>query len=356
MGMVRDQPFDRVVAIGDLNGAYDVLRDILLAMDIIDQQNRWIGGRAHLIQIGDVFNRGGRARDALRLLDALRRKAPADGGRVTVLLGNHEVMTVLGNEAYCTTEEYLSFASHRQRRLWPKRVERAMRELYHDHPPDGPILPLEPRLEEWKILNVPGRTAMRRALSSHGELGRIVRRLPIAVIAADCVFCHAAITPVWARLGIDGLNRAAERAWRSSPRFFEDLPHDGIFYAKQGPLWNRQITLRDNARTRQQLDRSLLRLQVERMVVGHTQTENVPGGEKGRIALRHQERLVCIDVGLGREVPSPRTALLIEGGRGLEWTPSGTRVLWQNHRTSPRSGRPRPRARRAKASAGEPGQ
>ncbi|MEM9490872.1 MAG: metallophosphoesterase, partial [Myxococcota bacterium] len=333
---VSDQPFDRVVAIGDLNGAFDVLCEILLGTGVIDRDERWRGGRTHLIQIGDIFNRGGGARAAFELLGALTPRAAAAGGRVTVLLGNHEVMTALGNEAYCTADEYLAFASVRQRRTWPGRVSRAQSTLYRDHPDGGPIEPLAPRLEAWKISNVPGRAAMRRALGPRAKLGRALRQLPVVTRSAGCLFCHGGLTPRWARLGIDGINQRAAQAWAEAPPFFRDLPRTSLFTASRGPLWNRDYALRDNVRVRNQLTRALDQLGAKRMVVGHTQTRHVAGGEPGRIALRHDDRLVCIDVGLGCGDPSPCTALVIAAGEGREWTPDGERVLWRDRRPSQR--------------------
>ena len=54
----------RVVAIGDLHGAIVALRTILRGTRLIDRDDRWIGGRAHLVQVGDVFNRGTGGREA----------------------------------------------------------------------------------------------------------------------------------------------------------------------------------------------------------------------------------------------------------------------------------------------------
>ena len=77
-------------------------------------------------------------------------------------------MTVLRNEAYCTEEEYLSFATERERDAWTPRVRRAAHRLFDDHGPRGPITPLGPRLETWKVLHAPGRAAMRQALGASG--------------------------------------------------------------------------------------------------------------------------------------------------------------------------------------------
>ncbi len=328
--MAQAKRSDRVVAVGDLNGAYDVLVEILLGTEIIDERERWIGGPAHLILIGDIFNRGPNAREIFQLVGELSAKAEKKRGRVTILLGNHETMVALGNEAYCTTEEYLAFATEKQKSAWQKRVDRAMREIYNDYPVGGPIRPILPRLEEWKARHVPGQGALRRAVGPRGEIGRVLRQLPIAVIDQGCVFCHAPITPSWARLGVEGLNRAAREAWETAPKFFADLPQDHLFYAQQGPLWNRRMAKHETARTRRQLDGSLARLEVKRMVVGHTPTNILPHGERGRIALRHDDKLVCIDVGLGRGDPSPCTALVVQDGKGIEWSPLESRLLWKD--------------------------
>jgi len=63
-----------IVAIGDIQGCADRLRDLLRA-EATDQ---------HLIFVGDVVNRGPQSLEALRLVQSL-------GDRATVLLGNHDL-------------------------------------------------------------------------------------------------------------------------------------------------------------------------------------------------------------------------------------------------------------------------
>jgi hypothetical protein len=319
----------RTVVIGDLNGADDALRDILRGTRLIDGRDRWIGGRAELVQMGDLFNRGGGAREALRLLQALTRPARAAGGRVTVLLGNHEVMTALGNESYCTEAEYLSFASAAARRAWPKRVEKAARRLYRKASPSGHFLPFEPRLEAWKALHAPGRAELRRALGPRSPLGKVLRSLPVAYASADVVFVHGGISPNWAALGIDGLNDAAQAAWNERPRRYRHLSKKSLLRSNDGPLWDRSL-VRPGRQTAARLGKSLRLLGARRMVIGHTQTKSVRGGEPGRILTLHEDRLVLVDVGLEHGPESPRAALVIEGKRGFEWRPDGTRLLWRD--------------------------
>jgi len=314
--------------VGDLNGADGALQEILRGTGLMNARGDWTGRRAELVQMGDLFNRGGGARRAVALLRGLGRKAAAQGGRVTTLLGNHEAMVALRHEAYCTEDEYLSFASAAERRAWPARTRRAMRRFLREHGPRGPILPLEPRLEAWKIAHVPGQAALRRAFGPAARLGRWVRNLPVVYRTAGCVFVHGGLLPAWAELGLAGVNAKAREEWRAAGRFIRNLPKSSLFRAASSPLWDRSLAHGGPA-ARAQLERSLKLCDAARMIVGHTRTEDAPGGSLGKILLRHRGRLVMVDTGIGSEPWEPRTALVIEGGIGREWTPEGTRVLWR---------------------------
>ena len=81
----------RIVAIGDVHGEPDGFDSVLRAAALIDQQGRWVGGDAILVQTGDLTDRGARVRDVIDRMRSLEEQAPAEGGRVVALLGNHEV-------------------------------------------------------------------------------------------------------------------------------------------------------------------------------------------------------------------------------------------------------------------------
>ncbi|HET9934452.1 MAG TPA: hypothetical protein VFQ35_27300, partial [Polyangiaceae bacterium] len=106
-----------------------------------------------------------------------------------------------------------------------------------------------------------------------------------------------------------------------------ELKRRSLFRNPRGPLWDRSLA-RGGKEALAELKRSLRLLDARRMVVGHTPTESVPGAEKGHVATRFGGRLVLVDVGLGEGDSAPRAALVVENGRGLEWTPAKTRVLW----------------------------
>lgn len=316
----------RVIAIGDLNGAHDVLVDILRGTGLVNRKLDWSGKRDELVQMGDLFNRGGGAAQALRLLLKLQRQARKAGGKVTILLGNHEVMTALRHEGYCTEDEYLSFASAAERRTWPARVRRAMLRLIRQRP-QGIVTPIGPRLESWKMEHVPGRTELRRALGPRGTLGRALRTLPVAYVTSQTLFVHGGLLPAWARLGIEGLNQKARECWAAARHNLWSLPKNSLFRDSAGPLWDRSL-VRGGSRASQDLKEALRLLGAERMVVGHSQTASLPLGREGRILVTAAGRLIDVDVGLSSQRRTTSAALIIQGDRGREWTPDGLTLLW----------------------------
>src|SRR4051812_28767419 len=106
-------PASRIVAIGDVHGAGDGFVSILQRSGLVDAQKRWSGGNAILLQTGDLLDRGPDVRQVLDLLMALEQQAAAAGGRVQALLGNHEVLNLIGETRDVAAELYQQFADGR---------------------------------------------------------------------------------------------------------------------------------------------------------------------------------------------------------------------------------------------------
>ena len=103
-------PADRIVAVGDVHGDFTDLCLILRRTQLVDEQNHWVGGSATLVQTGDLIDRGAQGRESMDLLMALQTEASKAGGNVVPLLGNHEVMNILGDLRYVTQPNYAAFA------------------------------------------------------------------------------------------------------------------------------------------------------------------------------------------------------------------------------------------------------
>jgi hypothetical protein len=83
----------RLYVVGDVHGMPDSLFRLLAAGGLVSGQlarPKWSGGRAILIQVGDVIDKGPDSIAALDLLMELERQAQAVGGRVITIIGNHE--------------------------------------------------------------------------------------------------------------------------------------------------------------------------------------------------------------------------------------------------------------------------
>ena len=101
----------RIVAIGDVHGAYAPFVDVLRAASVIGEDLGWAGGNARLVVLGDVLDRGTESRRALELIMALSQQAPRSGGSVELVLGNHEVMNLVGDLRYVTAAELAAYAA-----------------------------------------------------------------------------------------------------------------------------------------------------------------------------------------------------------------------------------------------------
>ncbi len=84
---------ERVVAIGDLHGDYGRYIDVMESAGLIDKSGKWSGGQTHLVQTGDITDRGADSRKIIDHLVKLSKQAKKKGGYVHLLIGNHEEMT-----------------------------------------------------------------------------------------------------------------------------------------------------------------------------------------------------------------------------------------------------------------------
>lgn len=91
---------DRIAAVSDVHGNFRGLVALLQAHHIIDAQKNWSFAHNHLVIIGDIFDRGSQVTEVLWLLRQLEAQAQSAGGRVHVLLGNHEIAALRGDERY----------------------------------------------------------------------------------------------------------------------------------------------------------------------------------------------------------------------------------------------------------------
>lgn len=314
----------RTVIIGDLNAQYLVLRRILIGLKIMKKNGAWCGGKTVLVQMGDIPNRGSSSRAAMDLLIGLRAQARQAGGEVLWLLGNHEVMSALGHEAYVTADEYMEFATQDEvDRFFSERTRFIYGLL---GAPDVPtyVEPLGGRLRAWEEEHAPGRRVYRHEMGERGFYGAYMRKLPVAFTVGKLLFVHGGLSPGWAEVGIEGLDQEAKKTWSGSPKFYQQLDPHGVFRDPLGPLWHRAYCVANARLVREDLEEALATVGATQMVVGHTRTDSVEHGKIGVPLVRQRGRLIMSDVGIG-DPGEAGCALVVEKGRVECWSPGGAR-------------------------------
>jgi calcineurin-like phosphoesterase family protein len=196
-----------VVAVGDVHGAYDDFVGILQHVGIIDRSNHWVGGKATFVQVGDLIDRGPKPREVMDLMMSLEKQAPEAGGQIISLLGNHEVMNIMGDLRYVTPGNYASFSgghsSERQRSAYQQYLRwRASHQALVSELPQ----PMEITEAEWMARHPLGFIEQREAFSPKGEYGRWLRgHVPVAKVGG-VIFLHGGISPSIAHLNLDTIN------------------------------------------------------------------------------------------------------------------------------------------------------
>lgn len=294
----------RLVVIGDLNGDDSALEELLGALGVIDKKGTFVATGTHVVQLGDVVNRGASPRRALHRLMTLEREAPRRGGRVTMVLGNHESMVALKNLAWCHPEELLEFATADEREAFERARGRVIYQLLDEHSRNGRTDPITGALRAWEEQNVPGRGAYERAFSSEGTIGRYLRSLPVAIKVGRTLLVHGGLLPRFAKEGLSRLDRMVQDTWARGPETALDLHPGDPLIAEDGPLWCRSLVTLTQEVATSLVEDALRMVHASTMIVGHTRTDLI-GGERGRPLPLLGGRLICADTGIGQEsVPS----------------------------------------------------
>ena len=190
------EPSESLVAIGDVHGDLDDFVAILQHVGLIDKQNHWTGGKSTFVQVGDILDRGPKPREVMDLMMTLEKEAEEAGGRVLSLLGNHEIMNIMGDLRYVTPVNYASFSDgnseKRQKSAYDEYVK-----WRNKHPELVAELsqPMELTEAEWMARHPLGFVEQREAFSPRGEYGKWLRGHNALAEVGGEIFLHGGIHP-----------------------------------------------------------------------------------------------------------------------------------------------------------------
>jgi hypothetical protein len=354
----------KIVAVGDIHGAYEEFIAVLQELGLVDQQLNWAGGKTHFVQTGDSIDRGVADRKVLDLLMALEKQAEKAGGRVHPLLGNHEVMNIIGDLRYVARESFAAFANEKSEELREKtyarylkyRAARAERQL-----PKQSFSPPPNFKEEWMTTHPPGYLEHRKAFSEAGLYGRWLGTRNALLKLNDTVFLHGGLSEAVGELSIREINERIRRELRTFYEARGVLVRSGILEdyldfeetmqqvaleinylrAKGGgddpavlkalgdfqasgnwfltnpnaPLWYRGLAQEPEETLQPLVERLKANFGAARFVLGHTPSP--PG-----ITTRFSGAVVLIDTGLLRKYYKGRcAALVLENGQATPLYP-----------------------------------
>ncbi|MEL7449645.1 MAG: metallophosphoesterase [Pseudomonadota bacterium] len=295
---------ERIVAIGDVHGDYNQFHALLTAAGLIGKRDKWTGGETHLVQVGDIPDRGPDTRKAMDLLMKLEKQAKRAGGAVHALVGNHEAMNMTGDLRYVHPGEYAAFAE----RSSQKRLD-----TYYGHVVDW-LKKNTPKAErpdfegdfrnQWYAEHPLGFVEHRFAWAPDGKYGRWVAENNTAIRINDTLFVHGGLSPKYANWSLDEINAKVRKELKDA----ESQPADALINADDGPLWYRGLAYADTAEpeARTQIDLTLTAQSVKRIVIGHTPLT-------GAVLPRFDAKVIAIDVGLSAHYGSGLACLVIEG-------------------------------------------
>lgn len=194
-------------AVGDVHGDFDDFVAILQKTGLIDDMHHWHGGKLTFVQVGDLLDRGPKERQVMDLIMALEPEAKTAGGRVVSLLGNHEVMNIMGDLRYVTPAIYATFADAKSE----DRRRSAWREFTKWRAEHAAILVNVPSMlnateETWMAEHPAGFVEQREAFSPNGEYGKWLRKHDVILKLNGFVFLHGGLDEISAAVGIDAIN------------------------------------------------------------------------------------------------------------------------------------------------------
>jgi len=348
---------DRIVAVSDIHGAYDALIATLQKADVIDKKLAWSGGKTHFVITGDLLDRGPESRRVMDLIMRLEREAPLSGGRVHQLLGNHEVMNLIGDLRYVSGAEYAAFLdieSAKERRFWYKQFRSSK-------PKDSNEAAVK---WEFDQRAPPGYFGHRRAFRHDGLYGKWLLEKPMMIVINGTAFVHGGVPPFVAENGLAGINGLLKKdlfdllitrsgledsaamspidTFKESPAVLTERIKAGQLmgdmqvaaenvialsksplHGPAGPTWYRGTASCSSLVEGDELNAALETIGASRVVFGHTPTIT------RQVQQRMNGRIVEIDTGmLSTHYDGSGNALVIEGDELAVVSQHGRADLW----------------------------
>ncbi len=225
----------KFLVISDFDNHIEAFSMVLLGEGIMDDDFNWTYGDGHLIITGDLFDRGVNVTECLWLLYKLESEAAAQGGRVHLVIGNHEMMNIEDDWRYIEGKYFTN----------AQLMEKRMLDFYADNT----------------------------------EIGRWLRTKNIILKLGDYALMHGGISPQVANLNLtyqqmNDFGRARMNGQSCTGSCATVTGSNGVY-------WYRGMA--DEELTQQQVDDIVDAFDVKRVIFGHTKGPTVRSLYNGKV-------------------------------------------------------------------------
>jgi len=301
---------DKIVAVGDIHGDYKNFILILKGTGIVDENLNWAGGKIHLVQTGDIMDRGPDARKVFDLLMRLEKEAEKAGGRVHALIGNHEFMNIVGISfdfpGYVTPEQFVSFLPTKYREKKEREFKEKASKKNHSSNENKDLN------KYWTQLIKNDSRARQQYIDAFNiKYGKWILKHNTVIKINDTIFVHGGISEAYSTWKLNDINMRVRMELKG-------LKPYKLVYEGGGPLWFRDLAQKDENVYKQDVDRIFTNLKSKFMVIAHTPRTGSIVVSKENMN-RFQGRIWIIDTGISDYFGGHLSALIIENDNFIVW-------------------------------------
>lgn len=252
---------NKLYIIGDIHGDFNAFILVLKKMNLINNDYHWIGGDSHIVQVGDILDR--KIRDCeysdedsefkiISLILKLQLESFTAGGGFHPIIGNHELMNILGMFDYVSKMGMDHFGG------------------------------IDGRFNYFRI----GNDFCKYLACAWNPIIKI----------GDFLFCHGGLTlNIANKYSIQQINYIMRDTLYGNINHLGESYFSELFLEPSSILWNRtfstNISQNKEAYEEHVLNKILNRYNVKYLVIGHT-----PQSEG--IKLRFNKKVICVDTAM----------------------------------------------------------
>ncbi|KEG14907.1 putative serine/threonine protein phosphatase [Trypanosoma grayi] len=255
--VAKNDVVPRLVAFGDMHGDIFSCRQVLQAANITDGADRWIAGASTVVQLGDIADRGRHYHEIYDLFASLEQQAAAAGGEFTFVVGNHELLNLVGDHRYAHPDVVAVFG---------------------------------------------GQAAYAAAFSPWGAYGSYILQHHVVAVREGVAFVHAGVTPAYAAMGVHAINAEFQRGFHRGAGEGNGDGHP--FNSNDSPLWTRNVLREAHEGNCTLVEEALHVLSLSEVAAGRASVRVMVGGHTiqpdGSVTIVCDGQLVAADVGLSR--------------------------------------------------------